>query len=102
VHRARDISRRKKSEELLVKMPEISTDMVAASSHTTRAARLAALRPREANSSLIAQAKDSSEIARELSVTVPTLRNHLHSINERLRTHGRLKAVMHAMQRGII
>jgi DNA-binding CsgD family transcriptional regulator len=51
---------------------------------------------------LFAKAKNSSEIARELGITLPTLRNHLHSINEKLRTHNRLEAVMHAMQRGLI
>ena len=29
-------------------------------------------------------------------------RNHLHSINEKLRTHNRLEAVMHAMQNALI
>ncbi len=51
---------------------------------------------------LFAKAKNSAEIARELSITLPTLRNHLHSINEKLRTHNRLEAMMHAMQRGLI
>ena len=46
--------------------------------------------------------KNSSEIVRELGITLPTLRNHLHSINEKLRTHNRLEAVMQAMQRGLI
>ena len=32
----------------------------------------------------------------------PTLRNHLHHINRKLRTHTRLEAVTHAQQRGLI
>jgi DNA-binding NarL/FixJ family response regulator len=51
---------------------------------------------------LFAKAKNFSEIARDLGITLPTLRNHLHSINEKQRTHNRLEAVMHAMQRGLI
>lgn len=51
---------------------------------------------------LFANGKNSSEIARTLGITLPTLRNHLHAINEKLRTHNRLEAVMHAMKRGLI
>ena len=51
---------------------------------------------------LFAKAKNSAQIAGELGITLPTLRNHLHSINEKLRTHNRLEAVMHAMRRGLI
>jgi DNA-binding CsgD family transcriptional regulator len=54
------------------------------------------------NPSLIRESQNFSESARGLGITLPTLRNHLHSINEKLRTHKRLEAVMHAMQRGLI
>jgi DNA-binding CsgD family transcriptional regulator len=30
------------------------------------------------------------------------LRNHLHAINHKLRTHNRLEAVLSAMKRGLI
>jgi DNA-binding CsgD family transcriptional regulator len=30
------------------------------------------------------------------------LRNHLHHINRKLRTHSRLEAVTHAQQRGLL
>ena len=103
VHLARDISQRKKSEELLAKMLEISKEMVAVADHNTRAAPVSPLSDQEQRIlRLFAKAKNSSEIARDLGITLPTLRNHLHSINEKLRTHNRLEAVMHAMQRGLI
>src|SRR5579872_3055103 len=104
VHLARDISRRKKSEELLAKMLEISKEMVsAAADQNPRVAPISPLSEQEQRIlRLFAKAKNSSEIARELGITLPTLRNHLHSINEKLRTHNRLEAVMHAMQRGLI
>ncbi len=103
VHLARDISRRRRSEELLAKMLEISKEMVAVADHNTRAAPVSPLTEQEQRIlRLFAKAKNSSEIARELGITLPTLRNHLHSINEKLRTHNRLEAVMHAMQRGLI
>src|ERR1035437_8064939 len=103
VHLARDISRRRRSEELLAKMLEISKEMVAVADHNTRAAPVSPLTEQEQRIlRLFAKAKNSSEIARQLEITLPTLRNHLHSINEKLRTHNRLEAVMHAMQRGLI
>jgi DNA-binding CsgD family transcriptional regulator len=52
--------------------------------------------------SSFAQAKNSSEIARELGITLPTPRNQRHSINEKLGTHNHLEAVMHAMQNALI
>ena len=46
---------------------------------------------------LFAAAKNSAQIAKELNITLPTLRNHLHAINQKLRTHNRLEAVLHAI-----
>ena len=37
-----------------------------------------------------------------LGITAQTLRNHLHHINQKLRTHNRLEAVMNAIQRKLI
>jgi PAS domain S-box-containing protein len=103
VHLARDISHRKKSEELLAKVLEISKAVVAVADQNTRVAPVSPLSEQEQRIlRLFAKAKNSSEIARDLGITLPTLRNHLHSINEKLRTHNRLEAVMHAMQRGLI
>ncbi|HXE13354.1 MAG TPA: helix-turn-helix transcriptional regulator [Bryobacteraceae bacterium] len=51
---------------------------------------------------LFAGAKNSAQVAENLGITLPTLRNHLHAINQKLRTHNRLEAVLHAMKRGII
>lgn len=103
VHLARDISHRRKNEELLARMLEMSKEMVAISDHNVRVAPVSQLSGQEQRIlRLFAKAKNSSEIARELGITLPTLRNHLHSINEKLRTHNRLEAVMHAMRRGLI
>jgi DNA-binding CsgD family transcriptional regulator len=48
---------------------------------------------------LFADGKNSAEIARTLGISLQTLRNHLHHINEKLGTHRRLHTVMHAMRR---
>jgi DNA-binding CsgD family transcriptional regulator len=46
--------------------------------------------------------KNAIEIARKLGITLQTLRNHLHHINQKLHTHNRLEAVTHAMQRKLV
>jgi DNA-binding CsgD family transcriptional regulator len=51
---------------------------------------------------LFAEGKDSDEVASTLSISPQTLRNHLHHINQKLRTHNRLEAVMNAIQRKLI
>ncbi len=103
VHLARDISRRKQCEELLARMMDISREMASVSNHVARFAPVSPLSEQEQRIlRLFVKARNSSEIARELGITLPTLRNHLHSINEKLRTHNRLEAVMHALQRGLI
>ena len=72
VHLARDISHRKKSEELLAKMLEISKEMVAVADHNTRVAPVSPLSEQEQRIlRLFAKAKNSSEIARELGITLP-------------------------------
>jgi PAS domain S-box-containing protein len=103
VHLARDITHRKKNEELLAKILEISHELAAPSGDVSGKAPVVPLSEQERRIlRLFAKAKNSAEIARELGITLPTLRNHLHSINEKLRTHNRLEAVMNAMHRGLI
>lgn len=103
VHLARDISHRKKNEELLTKMMEISQALAAASGEVDGKAPVIPLSDQERRIlRLFAKGKNSAEIARDLGITLPTLRNHLHAINEKLRTHNRLEAVMHAMHRGLL
>jgi DNA-binding CsgD family transcriptional regulator len=103
VHLARDISTRKKNEELLAKMVDLSKQLLATFGRVDGIEPVSPLSERETRIlRLFAKANNSADIARELAITLPTLRNHLHSINEKLRTHNRLEAVMHAMQRGLI
>jgi len=51
---------------------------------------------------LFAEGKDSDDVARILGISPQTLRNHLHHINQKLRTHNRLEAVMNAIHRKLI
>jgi len=52
--------------------------------------------------SLFAEGRNPAAIARKLEISPQTLRNHLHHINQKLRTHNRLEAVTHAIRRGLI
>ena len=103
VHLARDISHRTKNEELLAKRLDVSQQVAAAAGEIDGMAPVPPLSEQERRIlRLFARGKNSAEIARELGITLPTLRNHLHTINEKLRTHNRLEAVMHAMHRGLL
>jgi PAS domain S-box-containing protein len=103
VHLARDISQQKQTEDLIEKMTEISRQILATSGRADGAAPVAPLSDQEKRIlRLFVNAKNSAEIARELGITLPTLRNHLHSINVKLGTHNRLEAVTHALRRGLI
>jgi PAS domain S-box-containing protein len=51
---------------------------------------------------LIRNGHGSDEIARELEISIGTLRNHVHDLNRKLGTHSRLEAVMQAAKRGLI
>lgn len=51
---------------------------------------------------LFASGSNSTAIARTLGITAQTLRNHLHHINQKLRTRTRLEAVTHAQLRGLL
>ena len=51
---------------------------------------------------MFAEGKESDEVTGVLDISPQTLRNHLHHINQKLRTHNRLEAVMNAIQRKLI
>lgn len=103
VHLAHDISEQKGHEEMLHKMMEISRQFTNISENMGRPAPVSPLSEHEKEIlRLFAQGKNSTEIAKIQGITLPTLRNHLHHINQKLRTHNRLEAVTHATQRKLI
>jgi DNA-binding CsgD family transcriptional regulator len=103
VHFGHDITERKKNEELLRKMTNISRQLA---SIPDVAARLVPVSPLSEQEREILQnfsvGKNSTEIARKLGITLQTLRNHLHHTNQKLHTHNRLEAVTHAMLRKLL
>ena len=105
VHLSRDITERKHNEDLLHKMLQLSKQIVATSDANGigRPAPVSSLSEQKQNVlRLLSGGKNSAEIARALGISLQTLRNHLHHVNEKLGTHGRLQAVMHAIRRKLI
>lgn len=103
IHIAHDITGRKKSEELAHKMLELSKQLSSLGESSVYAEPVSSLSEQEKNIlRRFAEGKDSEDVAHILGISPQTLRNHLHHINKKLRTHNRLEAVMNAIQRKLI
>ena len=103
LHLAHDITEQKQTEELSRKMLELSKQIRSLGEGSVRAEPATPLSEQEKSAlRLFAEGKDSDEVARTLGISPQTLRNHLHHINQKLRTHNRLEAVMNAIQRKLI
>ena len=103
IHLAHDITKQKKSEELVHKMLYLSRQLGEVGKVAVRPAPASPLSDQEKHIlRLFAEGKNSAQIAEALGISLQTLRNHLHHINQKLRTHNRLEAVMHALQRRLI
>ena len=103
VRLAHDISRRHRKEELLTEMMEVAQRLVRHADDPKEHAPIEPLSEQERRIlKLFADGGNPSAIAGRLSISAQTLRNHLHHINRKLRTHNRLEAVTHAQRRGLI
>ncbi|MBK5188812.1 MAG: response regulator transcription factor [Gemmatimonadaceae bacterium] len=51
---------------------------------------------------LFAAGHTPGQVTRSLGISTQTLRNHLHHVNQKLGTHNRLEAVIHAVRRRLI
>ena len=103
VHMARDISAQKTREEMFRKMIAVSREVCAMEDRPNGAAPVAPLSSQELEIlRMFAAGSDAPRISKALGISPQTLRNHLHHINRKLRTHNRLEAVTHALQRRLI
>jgi PAS domain S-box-containing protein len=104
VRLVRDVTARRAREEILQRMQEIAREILSlAAAATDPHAPTEPLSDQERRIlRLFAGGRRSAAIARELRISPQTLRNHLHHINRKLRTHSRLEAVTHAQRRGLI
>jgi PAS domain S-box-containing protein len=103
VHLARDISAQKKREEVFRRLTAIAKEVSDLEDTITGAAPVNPLSSQELEIlRMFAVGTSAPRIAKKLGISPQTLRNHLHHINQKLRTHNRLEAVMHAIQRHLI
>lgn len=103
IHLAHDITAQKQTEELTQKMLDLARQLSSTQPAAGRAAPTVPLSEQEKQVlRLFAEGKSSAHISRTLHISSSTLRNHLHHINQKLRTHNRLEAVMNAIQRKLI
>jgi PAS domain S-box-containing protein len=103
VRLAHDITPRRHKEEMLNRMLDVARQLVALSEDATDLAPVEALSDQERR--ILRHFADGDSpvaIAHTLGISAQTLRNHLHHINRKLRTHNRLEAVTHAQRRGLI
>jgi PAS domain S-box-containing protein len=103
VRLAHDISQRRRKEELLNQMMEVAQRLVRLTDAPSEHAPIEPLSEQERRIlKLFADGGNPAAIASRLRISGQTLRNHLHHINRKLRTHNRLEAVTHAQKRGLI
>jgi PAS domain S-box-containing protein len=103
VRLARDIGKSRLNTTLLDRLIGAARQVVALADDASEHAPVESLSDHERRIlKLFADGKNSATIARTLQISPQTLRNHLHHINRKLRTHSRLEAVTHAQRRGLI
>ena len=93
----------KGGEALVQGVLEMSRQLVATSGEGQRPAPVSPVSAQELRIlSEFSEGRRAGEIARDLNITSQTLRNHLHRINQKLGTHTRMEAVLHAIRRNLI
>ena len=103
VRLARGIENDRRNEELIGQMLNSARQLIAHAQDPAHHATVESLSDQELRIlKLFAEGRSSTSIGRTLHISPQTLRNHLHHINLKLRTHNRLEAVTHAQRRGLI
>jgi len=103
VHLVRDIDAQKKREEMFDRMVAVSKEVVKLEDTVTGTAPVVPLSSQELEIlRMFARGATAVRVAKTVGISPQTLRNHLHHINQKLRTHNRLEAVTHALQRRLI
>lgn len=103
IHLAHDITEQRQQDEVFRQVLALSKEMSALGDRASNKSPVQPLSLQEIEVlKMFAAGSNSSKIAKKLGISTQTLRNHLHHINQKLRTHNRLEAVMNAMQRKLI
>lgn len=100
---ARDVTARRERDALADRLVDVARQLVALNDRAPEHPPVEPLSQQERRIlRLFAQGQSPAAIARTLRISGQTLRNHLHRINRKLRTHNRLEAVTHARLRGLL
>jgi len=103
VHLARDITGRRKKEELTQKVLGAARQLAVLSDERVPAPPVSPLTEQEGRVlSLLAEGKSPADVARALHITARTLRNHIHNAGRKLGTRTRLETVIHASRQKLI
>ncbi len=103
VHLTRDVTARKKTEQLAEKLVNVAREVSALPDNPEGLPPALPLTDQERRVlELLAKGKSPARVARELGIAPRTLRNHLYHANQKLHTGNRLEAVMQAARRGLI
>ncbi len=103
VRLAHDITHRRHKEDLFNRLVGTAREVLSLAEATLDHAPVEQLSEQERRIlTLFAEGSNPTAIAQTLNISAQTLRNHLHHINRKLRTHNRLEAVTHAQRRGLI
>ena len=103
VRLARDVTSQRRESALLARAIELGRELASLDPRTTPHAPVDLLSEQERRIlERFAAGNSAAAVARAMRMAPQTLRNHLHRINRKLRTHTRLEAVTHALQRGLI
>lgn len=98
-----DITKQHRQEELFRRMQDIGRQVISLTDEAPGQAPVESLSEQERRIlTMFAEGANPAAISHKLSISAQTLRNHLHHINRKLRTHNRLEAVTHAQRRGLI
>lgn len=102
VHMFRDIDRLQRAQELLGEFLLRASELAAPLPQRARGQGQEKLTKRERQVlTLLAQGLTAKEIARQLTVSEATARNHIQNVLSKLGLHSRLEAALYAIERGL-
>lgn len=102
LHFVRDITDQKKAESLSEQLIAVAHNLIGIVNSNNGPSASPLTNQERRILQLFASGKDTTVVAGELSISSGTLRNHLHHINEKLKAHNRLEAVMIALSRRLL
>jgi PAS domain S-box-containing protein len=103
VHLAHDITAEKRMAKLSQRFAEVARRIVVERDGEPRFVPVSPLSPQEQRIlHSLARGASPAVVAKSIGISTQTLRNHLHHVNQKLGTHNRPEAVVHATRRKLI